>query len=531
MSDISLGAAIARYLKQHGVDVVFGIPGVHNIELYRGIEAAGIEHVLARHEQGAGFMADGYARASGKPCVAFVITGPGVTNIMTPMGQAWTDSVPLLVISSCLPPDSAMPGQLHQMRDQTGAGEAVCDWSEMARDACHARALLDRAFGEFEARRPRPKHITIPIDVLAGPGWDDGKTQPWAAGAVQAAAPQQDAIGELASIINHADRPVFIFGGGARNASAAAREALALSGAAAFTTYAGRGVVDTAYPLNLGATLARPGSQEILEQADVVVVVGSELAEVDLWRAELGHRATLARIDLDRAVLDDIHNADIRIEARAEHALPALNKLLQKHNPRWTAADLQAARAAFRSQTLAERPAIAPFVDAMRQTLPDDIQIYSDMTQFAYVAKEIYPMSEPGLWHHPFGFGTLGYALPAAIGGCMASGGRPVVAVAGDYGFQYTIQELGVVAELSLPMVIVLWDNGKLKEIEDCMVRSQIKPNAVIARNPDFGLLAASYDIAYEKCDDPAAFSTALLRALERTGPTLVHVAADPTVS
>ncbi|MEM6341617.1 MAG: thiamine pyrophosphate-binding protein, partial [Pseudomonadota bacterium] len=157
-----LGAQISHMLKDRGVDVIFGIPGVHNQELYRGIEEAGITHVLARHEQGVGFMADGYARATGRPGVAYVITGPGLTNIMTPMGQAYSDSVPMLVISSCLDETAATRGQLHQMRDQRGAAATVCDWSEEARTAEAAYALIDRAMIEFETQRKRPKHIQVP---------------------------------------------------------------------------------------------------------------------------------------------------------------------------------------------------------------------------------------------------------------------------------------------------------------------------------------------------------------------------------
>ena len=152
MTTRPLGAQISHMLKARGVDVIFGIPGVHNSEMYRGIEEAGITHVLARHEQGAGFMADGYARATGKPGVAYVITGPGLTNIMTPMGQAYSDSVPLLVISSCLDETAARRGQLHQMRDQEAAAATVCDWSETARTPDAAYHLIDRALTEFGRR-------------------------------------------------------------------------------------------------------------------------------------------------------------------------------------------------------------------------------------------------------------------------------------------------------------------------------------------------------------------------------------------
>ena len=163
-----LGAQISHMLKDRGVDVIFGIPGVHNQEMYRGIEEAGITHVLARHEQGAGFMADGYARASGKPGVAYVISGPGLCNIMTPMGQAYSDSVPMLVISSCLDETAATKGQLHQMKDQSAAAETVCDWAEEARGVDAAYALIDRALLEFETKRPRSKSISVPIQLLEG---------------------------------------------------------------------------------------------------------------------------------------------------------------------------------------------------------------------------------------------------------------------------------------------------------------------------------------------------------------------------
>ena len=164
-----LGAQISHMLKDRGVDAIFGIPGVHNQEMYRGIEEAGIRHILARHEQGAGFMADGYARASGKPGVAYVITGPGLCNIMTAMGQAYSDSVSMLVLSSCLDETAARRGQLHQMLDQEGAAGTVCDWSYQANNAEAAYDLIDRAMLEFESQRPRSKHIQVPIAQLEGP--------------------------------------------------------------------------------------------------------------------------------------------------------------------------------------------------------------------------------------------------------------------------------------------------------------------------------------------------------------------------
>ncbi|MDP4989949.1 MAG: thiamine pyrophosphate-binding protein, partial [Marivita lacus] len=211
MSRQPLGAQISNMLSDRGVDTIFGIPGVHNIELYRGIDQAGITHVLARHEQGAGFMADGYARASGKPGVAYVITGPGLTNILTPLGQAYSDSVPVLAISSCLDETSARRGQLHQMRDQRAAAETVCAWSEEARSASAAYTLIDRAFDFFASARARPCHLQVPIATL-GAQADPAPPRPVRPGLPAAS---HSEVYDLVAAVLAAEKPLFVFGGGA----------------------------------------------------------------------------------------------------------------------------------------------------------------------------------------------------------------------------------------------------------------------------------------------------------------------------
>ncbi|MEO0751866.1 MAG: thiamine pyrophosphate-dependent enzyme, partial [Pseudomonadota bacterium] len=177
-------------------------------------------------------------------------------------------------------------------------------------------------------------------------------------------------------------------------------------------------------------------------------------------------------------------------------------------------------------ETDAERPGIVPVCDALSDALPDDTMIYSDMTQFAYVAKEVWNMPRAGHWHHPNGFGTLGYALPAAIGGAVARAGLPTLCIAGDYGFQYTLQELGAAVELGLPLPILVWDNGKLKEIEDSMVRAQIAPNAVIAQNPDFAALGRAYGAYAEVPQTVDEVVQAVLNAFQADRPTVIHVDA-----
>ncbi len=519
-----LGAQISHMLKARGVEVIFGIPGVHNQEMYRGIEEAGITHVLARHEQGAGFMADGYARATGQPGVAYVITGPGVCNIMTPMGQAYSDSVPMLVLSSCLDETAARRGQLHQMKDQRAAAETVCDWSEVAVTADAAYALVDRALTEFTAARPRPKHIQIPIAQL----------EARAAGAPAPMAPVYPttfSVSDVAlvlELLEGAKWPLFIFGGGAAHASKAARAVVKATGAASMTSYAGRGIIAD-NPLHYGSCLTRPDSAEVIGRADLVVAVGTELAEVDLWRAQLGHGEKLVRVDLDPGVLADPQRASHPIQAEAGAFLIALLEELEGFETRkgWTPADVKGTRSRWRAEVDATYPGVLRVADSLRACLPEETMIYSDMTQFAYAAKEVWEMNSPGHWHHPFGFGTLGYALPAAIGGAVGRKGKPTMAIMGDYGFHYTMAELGVAVELGLPIPIFLWDNGKLGAIEASMIGAQIAPNAVIARNPDFVKLAEAFGAAAEAPKTLSEMQDAVKTAFDAEGPTLICVTPD----
>ena len=516
-----LGVQISHMLKDRGVDVIFGIPGVHNQEMYRGIEEAGIRHILARHEQGAGFMADGYARATGKPGVAYVITGPGLCNIMTAMGQAYSDSVPVLVLSSCLDETAARRGQLHQMLDQEAAARTVCDWSYQANSAKAAYDLVDRALVEFKTQRPRSKHIQVPITLLEGQA---------------SAAPHQSRIlakpiglsnadmSGLGAVLTAASYPLFVIGGGAAASLDALRKVVGACGAACFETYAGRGVIAWDDPLNFGSALARPSSAQVMAQADCIVAIGTELAEVDLWRNHMGHECPLYRIDIDPECLADEHRADVAINARAEDAMARLLETLTPSSSLWQASDVAHQRDVWRAETEVERPGIIAIVEALRAVVPENAMIYSDMTQFAYVANEVWPMTRPKHWHHPSGFGTLGYALPAAIGGATARPSHPTMAIAGDYGFQYSVQELGAAVELGQALPIILWDNGKLKEIEDSMRSAQIAPNAVIAKNPDFMSLAKADGATAVAPATFAELHQAVTEAFAADGPTVIYL-------
>jgi 5-guanidino-2-oxopentanoate decarboxylase len=282
--------------------------------------------------------------------------------------------------------------------------------------------------------------------------------------------------------------------------------------------------------LHFGSTLARPGSADVIASADLVIAVGTELAEVDIWRAHLGHTAPLVRVDLDPTVLTDAQAAQVQVQGDAAALVSGLCDMdIDRPQSGWTAQEVVAARARWRSEIKAERPGLLPVIDALKAAVPKDAMIYSDMTQFAYAAKEVWDMDAPGHWHHPYGFGTLGYATPAAIGGAIGRPDAPTLAIIGDYGFHYTMQELGAGVELGLSLPIILWDNGKLGEIEDSMVRAQIAPNAVVAHNPDFCKLAEAFGALSVAPKTLGDLPQVLKEAFSAGRPTLIYLTPDIT--
>lgn len=529
-----LGAQLSAMLRDRGVDVIFGIPGVHNQELYRGIEEAGITHVLARHEQGAGFMADGYARATAGFGVCYLITGPGLLNALTPLGQSYSDGVSVLAIASCLDDTVGHKGQLHQMRDQEGAAAAVCRWSETARDATTAYALVDRALSEFLRGDPRPKTINVPIKVLEGQA---APAEPAPQGRGRRTPSPAD-VADVVARLRAARKPLVIVGGGATDlatgrvgkAGTLMDDLRTALGCATICTFAGRGIVPPDAPLHYGPCLTRPGSAEVLAEADVVLALGTQLAEVDIWRDHPGHRpGTMIRVDLSDETLNTQASWALGIKADARTFVEAVLATWgqTQHSTDWQAGDVIARKARWRSEVDAEFPGVLPVMEALRAAMPGDAMIYSDMTLFAYAAKEVWDMTRPGHWHHPSGFGTLGYALPAAIGGAVARPGKPTCCIIGDYGVQYTIAELGTAVELGQPLPILLWDNGKLGAIEDSMVAAQIAPNAVIQRNPDFLALARAYGAEAVQPESLAEIAPALGAAFTAKVPTVVRLTPE----
>jgi 5-guanidino-2-oxopentanoate decarboxylase len=520
----NVGQALVALLKDYGVDMIFGIPGVHNNELYRGLLNSGMRHILARHEQGAGFMADGYARATGRPGVCFTITGPGLTNIMTPMGQAYSDSIPMMVFSSALDvkDQGQGRGRLHEITDQYAAASTVSGYSAVAKAADDVPEMVAQAWASFSSGRPRPAYVELPIDVLAS-----DVASKWAVQRMSALPhPDPAAIAKAAEALKGAKRPVIIAGGGAISASGTLGDLASALNAIVITTISGKGVVPQSHPLCAAPTLPQTSTREFVGTADVVLAVGTELAETDIWCDDFPTGDTFVRVDIDANRLTDRHGGDIAILADAGVAVTALLDAVGVAGGAGTFGPDDVARidadAAVADET--EAAGLRKVLGALRAALPDDTIMSTDMTKIAYAGNEMFSIDAPRLWMHPVGYGTLGYALPAAIGAKLGAPDKPVVALAGDYGFQYTLNELAVAAEAKLDLIVVMWNNQGLKAIIDDMDRKKIGHIATNPVNPDYEKLAGAYGYAYQPVTTLDGIGDAVAKALADGGPQFIEL-------
>jgi acetolactate synthase-1/2/3 large subunit len=458
----TLGQALIDLLEAHGVETVFGIPGVHTVELYRGLAGSRIRHVTPRHEQGCAFMADGYARVSGQPGVAFVITGPGLTNTLTAMGQARADSVPMLVISGVNATATLGKGlgHLHELPDQRGMMAKVALSSRRIARPDELPGALADAFALFAGARPGPVHIEIPIDVMTMPA---DALSPKLAN-VRPPAPDAGQIAKAAGLAGRASRPLILAGGGAKKAAAALERLAETLDAPVVLTINARGLLH-GHPLAVPASPSLKAVRELMDEADLVIAAGTELGPTDYDLNSDGGFVlpkNLVRIDIDAEQLAR-HPATVAIEADCAAALDALLAALTGKPLRSDgggAKRAQAARNAARHDLSPSVQEQLKAVEAIRDTLPGSI-IVGDSTQPIYAANLYYDHDRPGGWFNAAtGFGALGYGPPAAIGAALAVPDATVVCLSGDGGFQFSLPELAAAVETDAPVIFVVWKNS-----------------------------------------------------------------------
>jgi acetolactate synthase I/II/III large subunit len=532
---MTCGELLVDLLREFGVEMVFGIPGVHTVELYRGLPATALRHITPRHEQGAGFMADGYARVSGKPGVCFIITGPGMTNIMTAMAQAYADSIPMLVISSVNRTyELGMGGgRLHELPSQRDLIAGVSAFSHTLLRPDDLPEVLSRAYAVFDGGRPRPVHIEIPLDVITAAA--DHVKRPVRARVARPVA-SATAIAAAAQVLAAAKAPLLLLGGGTVDAGDAATRLAELLDAPTAVTINAKGVLPYGHPLALGSNQSLPPVRALAAQADVVLAIGTELGETDYDSVfdggfDIGGR--LIRIDIDPLQVQRNFAADIAIVGDAGAAIAALCEALartpqREHGPQSPGSR----RAAAARRQLQEQCPTAwsqqfKVLQVVQETLPDVI-IAGDSTQPVYSGNYLYEARRPRSWFNSStGYGTLGYGLPAAIGARLAAPQRAVVALVGDGGIQFTLAELGSAIEAGAPIIVLLWNNRGYGEIKRYMQARGIEPVGVDIYTPDFQAIARGFGCEAGRVGSFHQLQALLRTAAGHTRPTVIEIMED----
>lgn len=526
MKSQTVGEALVAGLKARDVTCVFGIPGVHTVELYRGLANSGIRHITPRHEQGAGFMADGYARASGKPGVAFVITGPGLTNTLTPMAQARADSVPMLVVSGVNKAATLGHGHghLHELPDQHALAATVALTSQHVASPADLSPALDRAFAPFSTGRPGPTHIQIPLDVAGA----EAETLP---PETACAPPPLDpaAIADAAERLAMAQQVVILAGGGAKGAEPALRALAEKLDAPVVQTANARGLMH-GHALTVPASPSLRAVRDLIEAADCVLALGTELGPTDYDMYDSGSIAEMAgliRVDICPRQLAR-RDAELSIPASVDQAATALLAALpgapkQARGAQRADATRTAAYAeigpAYRSQVAV--------LDAIRNAVPQALMV-GDSTQPIYAGNLYYDHDRPGGWFNAAtGYGALGYGIPAAIGAAVAAPDTPVICIAGDGGAQFSLPEIMAAVDENLPVTFVLWNNNGYGEIASSMKAVNVPVVGCDPSPPDFAATAQSFGIPYTRATAaPQAIAAAVQKASKSGTASIVEIDA-----
>jgi acetolactate synthase-1/2/3 large subunit len=518
------GEATVQALLAHGVDTLFVLPGVQNDALFSALYDAAerLKVIVTRHEQAAGYMAYGYAAASGRPGAYCVVPGPGFLNTTAALATAYACNAPVLCLAGQVPLRRIGRGfgLLHELPDQLGIMQRLTKWATRIEAPHEAPRLIAEAFEQMRTGRPRPVALEIPMDVLAEEAWLTAKMPQ----ARMTAGPEPDpeALERAATLLNSAARPMIFVGGGAQDASTQVRALAERLGAPVVAGWMGQGVMDGRSPLSLSLTMAH----RLWPEVDVALALGSRFQRVQTdWG--LDDEVKVVRIDLDPVEITRHARPEVALLADAAAALDALLPQVKAvDRPAWRRriAEVKEEVQALYRRELA--PQLA-FLDAIRAALPEDGILVEDLTQVGYVARIAFPVHGPRQYISSGYQGTLGHAYPSALGAKVARPERAVVALAGDGGFMYNVQELATAVLHGINVVALVFNDGAYGNVK--RMQREFYGNRVIASdlvNPDFVRLADSFGVFARSVDNPDGLRDALERALAREAPALIEVKA-----
>ncbi|MGK6316340.1 thiamine pyrophosphate-dependent enzyme [Neorhizobium sp. DT-125] len=514
---ITGGDAITASLRVHGVDTVFGIPGAQLYGLFDALQRDGMRVITPRHEQTCAYMALGYARASGKPGVYSVVPGPGVLNTGAALLTAWGCNEPVLCLTGQVPTAFLGKGRghLHEMRDQRAVLAGIAKSAERADGAGEVSAAIAHAFREMRSLKPGPATVEMPWEQFT------------AEGEFEIAPPLENhpdpvadvAIGEVARVIEKAERPMIFVGPAGFEARDEVLRLAELLHAPVVGFRSGRGIVSNRH--QLGLTIAE--ARSLWPMVDCVIGIGTRL-EVPSWRWQARPEVPVVRLEIDAAELTRTPNA-LGVLGRAKTSLAAL---LGQIGPPIPAPDWMAAVRNARAETAEAIKEISPhygYLQAVRSALPDNGILVEEVCQAGFASWYCYPVYEPRTFISTGFEGTLGFGFPTALGVKVARPDVPVVSIAGDGGFMFGCQELATAAQYGIDVIAVVFNNsafGNVKRDQQQSFGGRLIGAEL--KNPDFGKLAAAFHVDFARVTAPQDLRKAIETAISRGGPWLIEV-------
>ena len=535
MTETLTGAQITvRLLERQGIRTVAGIPGGAILPIYDALgQSTEIHHVLARHEQGAGFMAQGMARATGMPAVCLASSGPGATNLLTAIADAKLDSIPLVAITGQVP--KAMIGtDAFQEVDTYGLSVPITKHNFLVSSAEELLEVLPRAFQIAASGRPGPVLIDIPKDVQTQAIEISQWPEPGRALPAPTADPEQ--IEQVAAMINAAERPILYLGGGVvhSGASTAAIELAEKASLPTVMTLMALGTMPVDHPLSLGmlGMHAARYTNFLLDECDLLIAVGARFDDRATGKvAAFCPQAKIIHIDIDPAELDKIKTAHIGIAADISEALgQLLPAVFENSRKTWVDRSNQLKAEFPLDMTGSDNPrSHFGLIRSVAACLDDEAIIATDVGQHQMWVAQAYPLRRPRQWLTSGGLGTMGFGVPAAIGAALAERERTVVCFTGDGSIMMNIQELVTAAEENVNIKIVLMDNATLGLVhqQQTLFYGERLFASQFRSSPDFIKIAQGFGIAAVDLDSSTNPCATLMEAISRPGPCLIHASID----
>ena len=514
------GQAIVDSLIANGIDLVFGVPGAQLDYSFSAMydRSNEIKVIHTRHEQGAAYMAYGFAQSTGKVGAFFVVPGPGLLNATAAISTGYACNTPMFCISGQIPSTkiNGGTGQLHEIRDQLEIVSKITKHAHRIDSPEETPVAMARAFNELSSGRIRPVEVEMAMDIMPQVGEVEKAT------ALQKRAPKKpnaDAIKKTAELLKSAKRPVIFVGGGTLDASPEVRELAKIMKVPVVATVNSLGVMDARDDY---AHVPVAGHY-FWKDADVVLGVGTRMAQqLDGWGMD--DDLKVIRMDIDADEMNIFGAPDIAIECDAAEGLRALNVALEGCDAKWTVQEMKKVKQEVAKEVNIMAPQVE-YLSVIRDVLPNDGYFVSDLTQMGYASRDAFPVYNPRTYLYPSYQGTLGHSYATGLGVQVANPDKKVVTVAGDGGFLFNVQEMATAAQFNIPMVCIVFNDNAYGNVQ--RIQQTSHAGRVIAsdlQNPDFVKLGESFGVKSSSTDSPEGLRKALQEGFDHDGPVLIEV-------